>query len=103
MTENLLPDSGLLAFFCLSCPQPGINLPSNWESDPDQSAYTRSFVSDGNFTATHQINKKARPAPALTTGDLFMVEETNYAAHLATAKEEIEVFLSIYPLKPLLT
>ena len=100
MVENLPPDSGLLAFFCLACPQPGINLPNDWESDPERSSYTRTFVSDGNFSAKHQINKKARPAPALTAGDLFMVEETNYAAHLFVASEEIDEVCIYIPGNP---
>ncbi|KAG5634201.1 hypothetical protein H0H81_002915, partial [Sphagnurus paluster] len=35
----------------------------------------------------HHKNNKARPAESLTAGDLFMVEEKNYAAHLVVAKE----------------
>lgn len=27
---------GSLAMFCPSCPQPGINLPENWNEDPEQ-------------------------------------------------------------------
>lgn len=27
---------GSLAFFCVTCPQPGINLPDNWKSDSNQ-------------------------------------------------------------------
>lgn len=90
-TADPVPDAGSLAFFCLACPQPGINLPSNWESDPDTLAYTRTFVTDGNFTAIHNKDDRARPAVPLTAGDLFMVEESNYAAHLATAQEIKEV------------
>jgi hypothetical protein len=30
------PGLGDLALFCPACPQPGINLPEGWESDPDQ-------------------------------------------------------------------
>lgn len=95
MDEDLPPDSGLLVFFCIACPQPGINLPSNWISDPEELAYTRTFVSDGNFSAIHHKNNKARPAESLTAGDLFMVEEKNYAAHLVVAKEVKEVCLLV--------
>jgi len=28
--------NGDLALFCPACPQPGINLPNNWQSQPDQ-------------------------------------------------------------------
>lgn len=75
----------------MACPQPGINLPNNWTEDPDEMAYTRTFVSDGNFSAIHQKNNRARPAESLTAGDLFMVEEKRYANHLLVAKEIKEV------------
>jgi hypothetical protein len=29
------PGNGDLALFCPVCPQPGINLPDNWQDDPD--------------------------------------------------------------------
>lgn len=80
-------DAGVLAHFCVSCPQPGINLPTNWKDDPDQLAYTRIFVSDGNFSAIHQKNERALPETALTNGDLFLVGETRYASHLKVALE----------------
>ena len=38
------PKSGELANFCPACPQPGINLPSNWKDDPNRyrnSVHTR--------------------------------------------------------------
>ena len=28
------PQPGGLAIFCPACPQPGINLPQEWENDP---------------------------------------------------------------------
>lgn len=28
--------AGGLALFCLACPQPGVNLPDDWKSDPDR-------------------------------------------------------------------
>jgi hypothetical protein len=30
------PGPGDLALFCVACPQPGINLPDQWEDDPEQ-------------------------------------------------------------------
>lgn len=89
--DPLPADSGILSLFCTSCPQPGTNLPKDWKSDSDQLAYTRVFVADGNFSAVHQKNHKARPEKALSNGDLFMVEETRYAAHLKVALEIKEV------------
>jgi hypothetical protein len=30
------PGNGALALFCPACPQPGINIPDDWRSHPDQ-------------------------------------------------------------------
>ena len=30
---------GSLALFCAACPQPGLNLPENWQQDPDHATY----------------------------------------------------------------
>ncbi|KAF8219626.1 hypothetical protein L208DRAFT_997736, partial [Tricholoma matsutake] len=61
--------------FCVACPQPGVNLPENWTEDPDQMAYTRTFVMDGNFTIVHQKRENAHHDIKLT--------------HLAVAKEKL--------------
>jgi hypothetical protein len=31
--EDMLLENGSLALFCPACPQPGINLPTNWQDD----------------------------------------------------------------------
>jgi hypothetical protein len=33
---NVKPENGQLALFCPACPQPGINLPDNWNERPEQ-------------------------------------------------------------------
>ena len=56
------PTLGEMVFFCPTCPQPVVNLPDNWNDnpqDPDNWKYTRGFVANGNFTAAHQ--KQLRP------------------------------------------
>lgn len=30
------PSAGELALFCAACPQPGINLPDDWEAEADR-------------------------------------------------------------------
>lgn len=32
--SETISDGGLVNF-CIACPQPGINLPENWEDDPE--------------------------------------------------------------------
>jgi hypothetical protein len=77
--------------FCATCPQPGVNLPEDWQQDPDQASYIRMFAMDGNFTAVHQKRHNALPEQCLTDGELYMVSEKRYQAHLASAIEGREV------------
>jgi hypothetical protein len=36
--KDKTPGPGDLAHFCVACPQPGINLPENWQDQESQSA-----------------------------------------------------------------
>ncbi|KAG6864254.1 hypothetical protein C0991_011049 [Blastosporella zonata] len=51
------PGPGELAIFCPTCPQPGVNLPSNWEDDAESWKYSRSLIADGNFKGDHVRHK----------------------------------------------
>jgi hypothetical protein len=85
---------GSMALFCAACPQPGINLPVDWTSDPDQTAYSRSFVMDGNFKAVHQHRKNAVPDKCLTDGQLYMANESDFKAYSLTAQDSKQVWSS---------
>ena len=85
-------------FFCSTCPQPRVNLPDDWNENPnhpDNWKYTRGFVADGNFTAAHQ--KQARPEDDvwLKDGDSFMTRRGPYLSHLRDAIEDNDVSLFI--------
>jgi hypothetical protein len=82
---------GSWALFCATCPQPGINLPDNWQEDPEPLTYIRTFAMDGNFSAVHQKRNNAKPEKCLSDGELYMVNETRYKAHLACSVEGKEV------------
>ena len=100
---------GDLAIFCPACPQPDINLPQGWESDPKRYQlytmsmifvlilsrwlYTRSIVIDGNFSAEHLKMKKPEGDVALSPGGRYMVEPKKYQLHLMTGKEIKQVSL----------
>jgi hypothetical protein len=100
---------GGLAIFCPACPQPGINLPSNWDQDPKRCVafptannpaftvcrwlYTRSIVIDGNFSAEHLKMKRPENDIALSPGGRYMVEPERYESHLHTGKEVKQVCL----------
>jgi hypothetical protein len=46
---------------------------------------------DGNFSAVHQKRNNVKPEKCLSDGELYMVSETRYKAHLACSVEGKEV------------
>jgi hypothetical protein len=52
--QNMGP--GSLAMFCPTCPQPGINLPENWEEDPEQSVPIFALPIFSLLLCAHQLN-----------------------------------------------
>ena len=97
------PGLGDLAVLCPACPQPGLNLPEDWEDDEEEYVpkipychalicdtrwvYTCSYNIDGNFTTSHQRQKRPEDDVALTNGHSFTTEGTTYKEHLVIAKE----------------
>ncbi|EAU93542.2 hypothetical protein CC1G_02772 [Coprinopsis cinerea okayama7 len=85
------PGDGQLALFCAACPQPGINLPANWENDDEQWKYTRSYVADGNFTCVHRKGRQDDDSLVyLKNGEGYMTNRHTYAKHLETTTEAKE-------------
>ncbi|PIL25832.1 hypothetical protein GSI_11585 [Ganoderma sinense ZZ0214-1] len=78
---------GDLAILCPACPQPGQNLPEDWQDDPDSWKFTRSVVLDGNFSAQHKHMRNPEDDVALADGHAFMVTDGPYKEHLRTARE----------------
>lgn len=37
--EGRAPKPGEMAFFCAACPQPDVNLPPEWDQDPEKYRY----------------------------------------------------------------
>jgi hypothetical protein len=87
------PD-GLLAIFCPSCPQPGINLPPDWKILPNW-VTRRTIAVDGNFHADHIKMRRPDLDIRLTDGQGYMVEESQYNEYLSLAKEPRLVCLCI--------
>ncbi|KIK34294.1 hypothetical protein CY34DRAFT_98279 [Suillus luteus UH-Slu-Lm8-n1] len=81
------PGPGDLALFCPSCPQPGINMPLCWEQ---KWLVMRRLVVDGNFTAQHMNMQEPELDICLSDGSGYMVTDTEYQAHLASAMESKE-------------
>ena len=100
------PKSGELANFCPACPQPGINLPSNWREDENRWddnnknaacltitnrwVYKRFFVADGNFKADH-VRQQADSDVWLSEGGGMFSKRADYHAFLAGAIERVTV------------
>ncbi|EAU81208.2 hypothetical protein CC1G_09452 [Coprinopsis cinerea okayama7 len=84
------PGEGSLAFFCAACPQPGINIPDDWEKDPEAWKYSRSFVADGNFTCVHRKGRNDANEDSLVylrNGEGFVAEKDAYAEHIRVSVE----------------
>jgi hypothetical protein len=77
---------GSLTIFCPSCPQPEINLPTDWRSYPGWLT-RRTITGDGNFHADRIKTRRPDLDVALSNGQGFMVEEEKYKEYLAQAKE----------------
>ena len=80
------PTPGGLTIFCPSCPQPGINLPSDWMDLPSWVTH-RTITVDGNFHADHIKMRRPDLDIMLTNGQGFMVEEERYKDYSSNAKE----------------
>jgi len=79
-------DPGSLSIFCPACPQPGINLPSNWKDLPNW-VTRRTITVDGNFHADHIKMRRPDLDVVLNDGDGYVVEDVQYKEYLSVAKE----------------
>ncbi|KAH9912329.1 uncharacterized protein B0H18DRAFT_828051, partial [Fomitopsis serialis] len=81
------PGNGDLAHFCPACPQPGVNIPEDWEVDDRKYLYARGYVMDGNFHAEQMKMRKPENDVPLMPGKMFMVHPGPYEEHLRVAKD----------------
>ncbi|KAH6906278.1 hypothetical protein BKA70DRAFT_1497792 [Coprinopsis sp. MPI-PUGE-AT-0042] len=84
------PGKGEMALFCAACPQPGINLPDDWEQDDEAWKYIRSFVADGNFKCIHRT-QKSEDDIWLSKGESYMTERKKYAQHISSTPETKQI------------
>lgn|ERR1700719_2603453 len=77
---------GNLTIFCPSCPQPGINLPPDWEDLPNW-VTRRTITVDGNFHADHIKMRRPEQDIMLTNGQGYMAEEARYKEYLSVVKD----------------
>ncbi|KAF6755172.1 hypothetical protein DFP72DRAFT_847739 [Ephemerocybe angulata] len=81
------PEKGELALYCAICPQPGINLPPNWESLTELWLYKRYIVIDGNFKLHHLIIRGQDRGISLIAGAAYMIEKAYQDKVLKNAPE----------------
>ncbi|KAH9905072.1 uncharacterized protein B0H18DRAFT_1132231 [Fomitopsis serialis] len=81
------PGNGDLAHFCPACPQPGVNIPADWEVDDRKYLYARGYVMDGNFHTEQMKMRKPENDVPLMPGKMFMVHPGPYEEHLKVAKD----------------
>jgi hypothetical protein len=82
--EKIEPGAGDLSFYCAACPQPGINIPSDWKNSPNKWMFKRVFVVDGNFTADH-VEQSTNEDIWLSDGTGMMARREEYKAFLEVA------------------
>lgn len=95
-----------LTIFCPACPQPGINLPPEWEHNKDKWVayrdfhtlgqklttnnsyiYRRAFIADGNFKADHVRLSRVTNDIWLLDGAGMMPNRSEYSSFLENAQD----------------
>ncbi|KAK7685249.1 hypothetical protein QCA50_011612 [Cerrena zonata] len=85
-SDNPIPKGGL-APFCPACPQPGINLLTDWQDDPLKWKYMRTLLGDGNFKQEHLKMKYPKDDIPLSDGHAYMVGKAGFEEYLAKIPE----------------
>ncbi|KAN0125385.1 hypothetical protein V8E53_015547 [Lactarius tabidus] len=84
-------EDGSMAIFCPACPQPGINLPSDWEARYTLTQLIYTFIMNGNFSAEHMKCRSGEQDTLLSSGMAFMAHPDPYSKHLESGKEITQV------------
>ncbi|KAI0258038.1 hypothetical protein BC834DRAFT_975774 [Gloeopeniophorella convolvens] len=98
--QGIKEEEGCMAIFCPACPQPGINLPDNFQEIYKLEELVRTFIMDGNFTAEHMRARTSDDEVPLSEGTSFMAEPTRYKEHLSTANHK-RLKAPVTPIEPL--
>ncbi|KAG1788040.1 uncharacterized protein HD556DRAFT_1434199 [Suillus plorans] len=77
-------EQGSCAVLCPACPQPGKNLPENWESAPPETRwlYALFLAIDANFRLARKNVSSDQMDPGLNRGWAYFVEERQYKTFL---------------------
>ncbi|PPQ76569.1 hypothetical protein CVT24_010515 [Panaeolus cyanescens] len=84
---------GGLAYICLSCPYPGINLPDNWQSAPKEDRYLyRAYIAmDANFRLKNQLISNYSKDPGMGIGLSFMVPREPYEKYQLVKRKDDDI------------
>ncbi|KAF9035697.1 hypothetical protein BDZ89DRAFT_924767, partial [Hymenopellis radicata] len=83
---------GELALQCPACPQPGINLPSNWKTSIKHRFLYRLFVGiDANFRTRNALVSTPERDPPLGDGWSYFVPRDPYLRHVRTHVTEDDI------------
>ncbi|KAG1889045.1 uncharacterized protein F5891DRAFT_1131886 [Suillus fuscotomentosus] len=83
---------GDLAVLCPTCPHPGKNLPTNWETSPSsqQWKYALFLAIDANFQLKRWMVSTDQRDPGLSQGWGYFVNESEYKRYLSTNGETLQ-------------
>ncbi|KAF7975089.1 hypothetical protein HWV62_10489 [Athelia sp. TMB] len=84
---------GQCAVLCPACPQPGRNLPPDWDTAPQNARFLFALflAEDANFRMVRKKISSEEADPTMSAGLSYFVEITKYRAHLATYGDQQEV------------
>ncbi|KAK7014754.1 hypothetical protein VNI00_019289 [Paramarasmius palmivorus] len=84
---------GELAVRCIACPQPGVNLPTDWQSAPVQSSflYYKFLSLDACFRLKRRAVSSEAGDPGLLTGLAYYVEQEAYQKWMKAAPDQKDV------------
>ncbi|KIK73054.1 hypothetical protein PAXRUDRAFT_179356, partial [Paxillus rubicundulus Ve08.2h10] len=83
---------GKQSLFCPACPQPGVNLPDDWEQVYPKWLVKLPYVVDGNFSAQHMKMKIPEDDISLSDGLAYMVDSSAYTDHISRMVEAKDRF-----------
>ena len=99
---------GSMAIFFPACPQPNINLPSDWKTrytpyvntiylryydlytQSQRGQLIQTFIMDRNVSAEHMRHRTGEKHVSLSTGMAFVANLDAYKAHLHSGKEIVQ-------------
>ncbi|KZP23155.1 hypothetical protein FIBSPDRAFT_952228 [Athelia psychrophila] len=83
---------GDCAVLCPACPQPGKNLPPDWQNAPDniQFIFELLLAADANFRMVRRKVSSEAADPTLSPGFSYFVEMSKYREHLAKYGDQKE-------------